>query len=113
MSGREEGDGLRRAAYEETGHGVLCGIRDFPLRRAYGVFPPPSATWVPAGRSRLTTRRPAWGGRLKADGRPETAGSELIARPEEIAEVISFLASPRASYVTGAVVAGDGGRTGI
>jgi NAD(P)-dependent dehydrogenase (short-subunit alcohol dehydrogenase family) len=35
------------------------------------------------------------------------------AQPGEIAEVIAFLASPRASYVTGAVLAADGGRTAI
>ncbi len=35
------------------------------------------------------------------------------AQPGEIAEVIAFLASPKASYITGALVAADGGRTAI
>jgi NAD(P)-dependent dehydrogenase (short-subunit alcohol dehydrogenase family) len=35
------------------------------------------------------------------------------AQPGEIAEVIAFLASSKASYITGAVIAADGGRTAI
>ena len=34
-----------------------------------------------------------------------------VGRPEEIAEVIAFLASEKASYITGAVLPIDGGRT--
>jgi NAD(P)-dependent dehydrogenase (short-subunit alcohol dehydrogenase family) len=47
----------------------------------------------------------------------ETIGASTIlgrgAQVDEIAEVISFLASPKASYITGALYAVDGGRTAI
>jgi hypothetical protein len=34
-----------------------------------------------------------------------------LARPQEIAEVIGFLASPRSSIITGAILMADGGAT--
>src|SRR6202035_2373192 len=42
-----------------------------------------------------------------------TTPMHRASKPEEIAEVVAFLASPRASYITGATVAADGGRRAI
>jgi NAD(P)-dependent dehydrogenase (short-subunit alcohol dehydrogenase family) len=43
----------------------------------------------------------------------ETTPMRRASQPEEIAEVIAFLVSPRASYITGTTVAADGGRRAI
>jgi NAD(P)-dependent dehydrogenase (short-subunit alcohol dehydrogenase family) len=43
----------------------------------------------------------------------ETTLLNRAAQPEEIAETIAFLASPRAAYITGATIPVDGGRTAI
>jgi NAD(P)-dependent dehydrogenase (short-subunit alcohol dehydrogenase family) len=43
----------------------------------------------------------------------ETTLLGRAAQPAEIADVIAFLASPKAGYVTGAVIAADGDRTAV
>ena len=43
----------------------------------------------------------------------ETTPMHRASQPEEIAEVIAFLVSPRASYITGTTVVADGGRRAI
>jgi NAD(P)-dependent dehydrogenase (short-subunit alcohol dehydrogenase family) len=42
-----------------------------------------------------------------------TTPMNRAAQPNEIAELVVFLASPQASYITGATIAADGGRTAI
>jgi NAD(P)-dependent dehydrogenase (short-subunit alcohol dehydrogenase family) len=49
--------------------------------------------------------------RTAALGRTTLLGR--AAEASEIAEVIAFLASPKAAYITGAVIAADGGRTAV
>jgi NAD(P)-dependent dehydrogenase (short-subunit alcohol dehydrogenase family) len=68
--------------------------------RVNAIAPGPVYTPTPSGREFIA----ALG---------ETTPMHRASEPEEIAEVIVFLASPRASYITGTTVAADGGRRAI
>jgi NAD(P)-dependent dehydrogenase (short-subunit alcohol dehydrogenase family) len=68
--------------------------------RVNAIAPGPVYTPSPSGPEFIT-------------GLGETTPMHRASQPEEIAEVIAFLASERASYITGATVAADGGRRAI
>jgi NAD(P)-dependent dehydrogenase (short-subunit alcohol dehydrogenase family) len=76
-----------------------------------------AAEFSPSGvRVNAIAPGPVWTDGAAHDRIEALGATTLLARaaqPGEIAGVIAFLASPRASYITGAVIAADGGRTAI
>lgn len=98
------------AAYTTSKHGLIGLTRSMALDAARdGV----RVNCVAPGT--VDTPMLHWAASL--DDHPETVMSEVnamhplgrIARPAEIAEVVAFLASERASFITGAVIVADGG----
>jgi NAD(P)-dependent dehydrogenase (short-subunit alcohol dehydrogenase family) len=79
--------------------------------RCNAVTPGPTATGAWLGEGGLADQQGEREGVLAkvAAGRP----LGRLAQPEEIASVIAFLCSPRASYVTGAAWSADGGTVPI
>ena len=91
---------------------------------AYGATKATLAAMTRAWRPVQSLRCPGKHHRCRAGADPGAAPERIealgamtllsrAAQPSEIAEILAFLASPKASYVTGAVIAADGGRTAI
>jgi NAD(P)-dependent dehydrogenase (short-subunit alcohol dehydrogenase family) len=74
-----------------------------------------AAEYGPAGiRVNAVSPGPVYTGAAKRELFDASGKTTLLGRaaePSEVAEVIGFLASPRASYITGTNIAVDGGRT--
>src|SRR5581483_10110737 len=84
--------------------------------RCNAVTPGPTATEAWLGDGGLADQQAARSGRTREDVLASVgAGRPLgrLAQPEEIASVVVFLCSPRASYVTGAAWSADGGTVPI
>jgi NAD(P)-dependent dehydrogenase (short-subunit alcohol dehydrogenase family) len=115
----------------ERGHGNIINIDSMAGHLGFGIAAAYGATkaalsamtraWAaefgPAGvRVNTVAPGPVFTDGAVPDFTAQLGATTLLGRgaqPEEIAEVIAFLASDRASYITGAVIPVDGGRTAV
>ena len=76
-----------------------------------------AAEFSPSGvRVNTVAPGPVYTAGATPDRTTSTGKTTLLGRaaePAEIADTIAFLASPKAGYITGAVIAVDGGRTAV
>jgi len=105
--------------------GSMAGQIGLPGGAAYGATKAALAaltrSWAaefsPQGvRVNAVAPGPAFTGGAAPDRIERLGGTTLLGRAAtagEIADVVAFLASPKAAYITGAVIAADGGRTAI
>jgi NAD(P)-dependent dehydrogenase (short-subunit alcohol dehydrogenase family) len=114
----ERGHGSIVSVDSMAGHVGLSGAAAYGATKA--ALTAMSRAWAaeysPAGvRVNTVAPGPAYTGADKEliDGLGATTLLGRAAQPQEIAEVIAFLASDKASYITGAVIPVDGGRTAI
>jgi NAD(P)-dependent dehydrogenase (short-subunit alcohol dehydrogenase family) len=105
--------------------GSMAGEVGMPGGAAYGATKAAldsmtrswAAEYSPSGvRVNTVASGPVYTGIQAAEvtkGVGDTTIMKRAAQPDEIANLIVFLASPKASYITGAVIAADGGRSAI
>jgi NAD(P)-dependent dehydrogenase (short-subunit alcohol dehydrogenase family) len=115
----ERGHGSIVSVDSMAGHVGLSGAAAYGATKA--ALTAMSRAWAaeysPAGvRVNTVAPGPVYTGGADEELITELGATTLLGRaaqPAEIAEVIAFLASDKASYITGAVIPVDGGRTAI